>query len=389
MSILFPSRHGAHRHRTIQHHKNPYFDRSAPEQSVAVNGMTQWLRRDGWALCGIVLLLAGTLYYWGIASGRYVITNITIQPTQFIPQERIQRDIQTYQEHRWLWLIQRNTYWTLNPEAMEQQLTETLGSEFTIDAIEVTKVYPNNLLVTVNERIPSIQWVTTSESGEEHHYSVDREGIVASTPTDATAVNQLPVLYDRNRTTLGNGWWVISSAYIDFLLRVHEQLPSMINGSAIQHYELPAIDCTERRLVAEKVFESEILESSSEEFKEKKRAVQERFRAGELTVDQSINELERIKQEELQKRGESIDGSDTARLQWAAVTVDVECDIVKVATELNVVATINDVTITIVFDRTVDLQTQLENAQTIIRQQLPIKNISRIDVRIPDRAFVQ
>lgn len=388
MKMKLHPRHEPVQHRTIQHHRNPYFDRSTPEHTTAT-GIMQWFRRDGWALAGIILLLTGTLYYWGIASGRYAIVNITIQPTQFIPQERIQSVVQNYQQSRWLWLISRNTYWTINSEAMEQQLTATLSQEFALDAVDVTKVYPNNLLITVNERIPSIQWVTTSESGEEHQYSVDREGIVASVPVDTPLPSQLPILYDRNRTTLGNGWWVISNTYIDFLLQVHEQLPSMINGLTIQHYELPTVDCTERRVVAEKVFESEILESSSEEFKEKKRAVQERFRAGELTVDQSLEELERIKYEELQKRGESIDTSDTERLQWAAVTVEVECDIVKVATELDVITIINDKTVTIALDRTVNLQTQLENAQIIIRQQLPTKNISRIDVRIPDRAFIQ
>ncbi len=376
------------RHRSTQHHHNPYFEQKVPQQQT-VSGIKRWMQKDGWALVGIIILLGGAAYYWTIGSQRYVISQLTIQPTQFIPQERIQRVIQEHQQSKWLWLIQRNTYWTVQTKVLEQRLNSALAQEFTIDTIDVTRVYPQSLLITVNERIPSIRWITTSESGEEHQYTVDRLGVVANTPLDTNTINQLPILYDRNRSTMENGWWVINSAYIDYLLLVHEQLPVMINGAAIQQYELPVVDCTERRIVAEKVFETEILESSSVEFKEKKRAVQERFKAGELTVDQSLEELERIKQEELRKRGEDVTTDGSERLQWAAVTVDVECDLVKVATELHVVFTLNDATITVYLDRTVDLQTQLENALTIIRQRSPVKDGLRIDVRIPDRAFVQ
>ena len=182
---------------------------------------------------------------------------------------------------------------------------------------------------------------------------------------------------------------MINSDYIDFLLLVHEQLPAMFNNATIQHYVLPIIDCTERRVVAEKVFETEILESASVEFKEKKRAVQERFKAGELTVDQSLEELERIKQEELSKRGENVNTLGTERLQWGAVTVDVQCDLVKVATELHVVFSIDDATVTVILDRTEDVQMQLQNALVIMRQRTQHLDGVRIDVRIPDRAFVR
>ncbi len=348
-----------------------------------------WLLKDGWAAIGIVALVGGALWYYGIGTGQFVITDIDINGVQFISSDEVRHEVSTVVDSRSWSGIKRNTYWTLRPEIVRDRLYDRFGGNHALNDVVVRKGWPNRLRVEVDERIPSISWVTT-KGGEQIRYLVDRSGVVTQMVyEDEYQDEAFPTVYDVNRASVEPGWHIISERYLDFALQVHETTEELF-GLRVVELHLPEIACQERQYVAEQIFEREILDSASDEFRERKRDIQELFQQGVLSIDESLEELEAVKQEELVRMGE-IQDEDGAikRLEFATVSVDVECDLVKVAQQMNIIVEdASQNTVEIYLDTTVELAIQLENALMILQNPATsIEQLRYIDVRIPDRAY--
>lgn len=347
-----------------------------------------WLTKDGWAIIGILVLIPIGLYLVFIQPDRYTVNEITISETEFVDRSTIESVIDGELQKNLLGLPREN-YWLVRTERMKRRIQKELESVIALESVEVTKERPNRLIVQVNERIPSMTWVTTRiGGGQEYFYSVDRTGRVTQELGSFADVNPaLPRIRDDNREQLGIDWHIIGEAYIEDILYLDEYFTTQ-TGLELDHYILPAISCSERQYRAERIFEQEILESESDEFKERKRLIQEQFRNGQLDIDQSLEALEQVKNEELSRLQEQDDSNAFTRIEWEAIAVEVECDYVQVATDITVQLTEASGGYQVRMDTTQDLNTQMENILTII-QQSDIDGIEYIDVRITDRAYIK
>jgi hypothetical protein len=252
----------------------------------------------------------------------------------------------------------------------------------------VQKIFPNSLQVKIVERIPQLTWVATL-SGQERYYTVDREGRVTQLlGGSADARPEFPIVRDPNRDVFTAGEQIASPEYIDFVLRMHEQFPQA-TGLHVASYVFPVIQCQERQYVVEKIFEQEILDSASEEFREKKRAIQEQFKNGDLTVDQSLAALEQVKVDELVKMGElQENASGHEAMQWEAIYVATQCDFVKVAHDVHIVTTDDNGGFTVYMDSTIDSAVQMQNLQAVLQEKITDRSAIRyIDTRFVDRVY--
>ncbi len=353
------------------------------------SAVRDWLRKDGWAIGGTLFLVALTTWYFGFYTQKFHLKDVTIEGAQFIPAEDVRTVVDRYLNSRIFGVAPRNTFWTMRADAMELSLTEQFSETYALESIDVEKDFPDTLIVKIVERIPQVTWVT-SLADQEGYYTVDREGRVTQVLTStADARSEFPVVRDVNRDVVEVGTQIISAEYIAFLMQIHEQLPG-VTGLSIASYEFPAISCQEKQYVAEKVFEQEILDSASEEFREKKRAIQEKFQQGLLTVDQSLDALELVKQEELVNLGQVSDQSGHEALQWATTYVAAACDYVTVGHDLHVITTEESGSFAIYMDSTVDPLIQIENARSLLVEKISDRTqIRYIDVRLIDRAYYQ
>ena len=369
--------------------ENPYFSKNKKYKN-SLNTFFSWLKKDGWALLGIIILLLTTIWYFGFYSSKFVITEVNIAETQFIAKDQIKNLIDDYKQKKILWIIPRDRYWTLNTEKLQNNTYQKLLNTYAIESLEIQKKFPNKLNVNIQERIPSIAWITISKNKKtQKYYTVDRKGIVTQEIIKKEDIHPaFPQITDLNRTEFDIGWQVISAPYIEFILDLQEKFTAR-TSLEINHYIFPEIMCQERQYVAQEIFEQEILESASDEFKDKKRTIQEQFKEGLLTIDQSLESLENIKNEELVNLGELKEGEDSyQKTEWKTTYLETECDFVKVAADVHILTKGENGGFSVYFDSRNDLEQQLNNLQTVLNGNINNRNeINYIDVRMLSRVY--
>lgn len=373
------------------HRKNPLFKRKRPSISIQLpEGLKQWLKKDGWAIIGIVFFVVLGAWYFGFKTGKFLITDIQVQQTEFTDYAEVQQAVSESIQKPIAFVVPRNYYWTLRSSRLREILLDHFNESYAIEEIRVTKEWPNKVSIEVDERVPAVTWITLNHSTkDERIYTVDRSGYVAQSLGSVEDTHQgFPRVYDGNRPELANGDHVASEQFMSFLLDLNEAFPEQTDYE-IEKFHFPVVDCKERQYVAEEIFEQEILESSSEEFKERKREIQQQFLDGLLTIDQSLEELERLKTEELTKLGE-LDADGFKKTEWQTVYVETPCDFPKVATDLHLEVADENGGFIVYFDTGKDMNIQIENMQRVLKDYAgDVSAIRYIDVRLLDRAYYQ
>lgn len=349
------------------------------------------LHKDGWAILLAIILTLTALWYFGFYTGNYAITTVTVTETEFINQQEVEDVIWEYINGNTALVIPHNTYWTVSTATITDVLNEKF-SHFAIEYIQVIKE-KNSISITIKERIPSVQW-TSGLTEDNKVYVVDKTGLITQEKkVDDTAneentseKRQLPLITDMNREVFDIGWHIMSQNYIQSVLTVNESLEKVTSLQPVG-FTFPETTCQKREFVAEEIYQQELLNSASQEFYDKKIEIQQLFSDGLLTIDQSIDALEQIKNEELQSQG-ATDSAVFESFEWQVVYNEIECDFVKIASELDVIAQVPEKgQIVIKMDITEDITIQLENVRDIIRQKEDVQNAEYIDVRIQDRIY--
>lgn len=357
------------------------------ESSNRHTALKQFLRKDGWAAVGIVLIIIGGLYYMTFRSTYLVLSSVQINQTQFIPQSEVQQAVQDTLNRTTLG-IPRNRFITVTENGVKHALEKKFADNFAVANITVTKSYPRTVDIMITERIPSIVWMTKDESRTERFYTIDHDGFVTKETTKREEIDpKLPLIEDKNRPRLGMNWQITRTQYLDSVIELQKKLSEA--DWTVQSFVFPAMTCEQQEYVAQQIFADEIKDSASEKFKEKKRIVQEKFKKGDLGIEESLQALEDIKKEELEERG-SVNGTIAPeKLEWATVDKEVPCDYVQVATDLHVLTKKgSEKTIELKFDTTRSLDEQLNQLQTVVNQgKILVDSVQVIDLRIADRVY--
>ncbi|PJA92954.1 MAG: hypothetical protein CO132_05365 [Candidatus Kerfeldbacteria bacterium CG_4_9_14_3_um_filter_45_8] len=347
------------------------------------------IKRDAVAVIGTVILVIAAFYVLAIRNPRFQLTEISITGAQYLSADEITQAAQGYLDSKFVGIVTRDTYWSAHEGSVERAIRDRFSDSYALDNVNVDIKYPNLVSITVVERIPSLAWVTHSTDKREHYYTIDRDGVVTEELVSFADLDpSFPRVRDDNRPELGLGWQIISKDYIDAVFFLHANFTAK-TGLPLDAFAFPATTCQDRQFVAEKLFQQQILESGSDEFRSKRIEIQEMFQSGELSIDQSLDELERVKEEELLKLGEeNLDGFE--RLQWETVYVETLCDYVVVATDLHLEIPDSAGGFTVRFDTRQDLTVQMENLASVLKSKVPDRSaVQYIDVRIPDRVYIK
>ncbi|MCW1929759.1 MAG: hypothetical protein KIH62_000415 [Candidatus Kerfeldbacteria bacterium] len=370
--------------RSTGRNSNPFFSRKKKiGERIPIWKM---LASDLFAAVGTVVGVFFLIWYITIRSSFFYLSDVTVAHTTYIPHDQLIEAVNTYLDsHRFIVLPTRS-YPYFSPSALRSAITKQFGTTFAIDSIEISTKLPNHLSVTVHERVPSIVWVAT-EAANNAHYLVDREGVVTEYVNGAESLpTNLPHITDENRTELTVGELATSKNYVAYILTVYDTFQKD-TGLTVSEFIFPKVECQELQYVMQQIFEDEIEGSVSNEFKQQKLEIQTQFKNGELTIDQSLDALDAIKQQELHQGNQNVN-STLPTMRWQQVSVSVPCDYSMVSKELHVVTQDKNNTFRVYVDAGLDLHTQLYNfASSVASGTVHTDKLIYFDARYTDRAY--
>jgi hypothetical protein len=357
------------------------------QKEERVQNLVTSLKRDSFAILGSILLIIAAGAYVVFGTNQFLVADVQVSDTQFIPKQSIEAATQDYLNRKTLGIIPHNRLPLLRQSGLEHAIREALGNPYAIEAIVIDKDYPQQINIRISERIPAVTWVTKESNGREHFYTVERNGtITEELPNFGAVKKELPRIHDQNRTILGTGWHIIGDQYVQSVIKLAELLPK--EGIAVDSFIFPPMTCQGQEYTAEKIFADEIANSESDEFRGKKKEIQERFRRGEIDIDESLELLEEIKRDEFDAR-EELRTTQPDRIEWAMVDKEIECDFVVVASDITVVTSKDLGGAHMKFDTRRDITEQIHQFKAAQASgKVPeLREVRYIDLRIAQRIY--
>lgn len=367
--------------------KNPLFERTRASRGGRMRQINHILRSDLVAAIGTTLGIVFIFWYVIIYLSIFHIQRITVDDTTYLPRDKVVTIVDDYLNSKRLWLLPARSYVFFSAPTLEKHIKDAFAQEYAIESIDINSTFPSSLKVTIHERVPQVIW-HASNSPQENYYLVDRQGVVTQYKEGQTAIpDNLPQVYDKNRTELTTGSLAASQAYIEYILSTYEEFERATELPIIA-FDFPKVECKELQYVMEEIFQDEIQDSASDTFRQKKLAIQEKFKNGNLTIDQSLDELERIKKEEIAENGSVNNGASSPKMRWQQVSVTVPCNYGEVSKELHVITKTTTNQFAVYLDAQLELSTQLYNFSSAVKTGTVNPDLlSYFDARYSDRAF--
>ncbi len=360
---------------------NPYFQR---EETPRIDkDFKKWfLNGEGWVYAGIIIIIFGALGYLAFGSGFLTVNNIQIQGTENLSQEEIQGLAQETLDSKFLKLIPLNNYLTFRPVKVEAAIYDNLENQFALESLEVAKKFPHTVEISIKERVPGLTWV----ADKNEFYYIDPEGVISqSIPAEEDLDENYPKIYDPNKVEVELDQQVVSEELVNFVLQVENKLPQETHLE-IESYNIPQIQCQEKEYIMERVFAEEIAGEENLETKNKKKDIQEKFKSGEIDVDESLELLENINNQDPESPDEGNKKEDKPEaVVWDVVYNPVDCDFVAINSEINITTTEG---FEIYCDSKLDLDMQINNLNSVLNEKIDDSaQINYIDLRFPDRVY--
>lgn len=359
---------------------NPYFPKTKLSTQAAA---TSWFKKEGWAWGIAAGLLLGGISFFLLRHSYFQITTIQVQGTERISADEVKQITQTVLNQHWLG-IPTDSFFVLRPGLVDQAIRQQLTSSLAVGELTITKHFPHTLTIQITERIPSMNWV----SGETW-YVLDPDGEILqayATPEDID--HALPTIIDLNQTPVQAKQVVVTADYVSFLRQLQSSFTSE-TGLGLDHFEIPLITCQQKEFIAEQAINDELSQVADDAVKTQIRAIQERFQAGEIDIDQSLQLIEEARQGTGQTVAEN-EAQHQAHIAFKAQYVAAGCDLKLVLTDVAIRTIGDNAGFLVYLDSTLDINKQFENLKTVVREKVTNpKAISYIDVRYTDRAYIK
>lgn len=371
--------------RSTGRNANPFFSRKKKiGERIPIWKM---LASDIAAAVGTIVGVFFLLWYVTIRSSFFYFSDISVADTTYIPHDQLVQAVNSYLDTHRFAILPTRSYPYFSPAGLRSAITGQFGNEYAIDSIDISTKLPNHLSVSVKERVPSIVWVA-SAAVNNAYYMVDRDGIVTQYVDHADSLpTNLPHITDENRTELKVGDLATSKNYVEYVLSVYDSFQKE-TGLSVSGFVFPKVECQELQYVMQQIFQDEINGSVSDAFKQQKLDIQNKFKNGDLTIDQSLDALDAIKQQELTQQGNGNTNTTMPTVRWQQVSVSVPCDYSQVSKELHVVTQDQNNTFQVYVDAGIDLHTQLYNfASAVAAGTVRTDKLIYFDARYDDRAY--
>lgn len=339
-----------------------------------------WIKfRDGWVWLTIFFIIFAGGAFFVFFTPFFQITTVAIDGTRNIAREDLEAIIGDYRSSRKFLVFPRNNMLFFGAEEAQAAVRENLENKFALEDIDIIKNYPDGIEVRVVERIPGLLWVSDGRK-----YLLDMEGVPTEELADESKEGEYPHIVDKNAAPVQPGKQIISADLVRFVLLLDKEFTDR-TGLKIREYSIPRIQCQEKTYVAEKIFSDEIENEDNEEIKEKKKDILKQYNQGEITIEESLEKLESVKNESRKEKRNSEEVGADEFIKWEAVYEPIDCDLVKVNSDVYVLV---EDDFEVYLDSGLDLDLQLQNLGSVMAESIDDrKAIDYVDVRYPDRVY--
>lgn len=365
------------RYHSGQTFSNPYF------KTI----QQHWLwHNDRWAYALTGSLIISMLVYFAVQQRWCWISHIEVSGNQYITTDQITQPAWEVVHSKKWFVLPQQFYWFTSAADIQSTIQAKLVDSLALEELRVTKDFPNTISIHVQERLPGLTYILNDQ-----YYYLDKEGIVTKQlATLEEADPRFPHVRDSNQRTVAIGNPVVGTGMIDFIIQLHKTFTTQTKLN-IAEYKLPPVTCQKKTFVAEKLLTEEINNTEDTTLKEQKKAILDRLQNKEITVDQSLAELEQLKQ----------DQEDSATTNTNATTTNASQDFIAIksqyiATDCDYTNVLRDVYVTtqegpeIYFDSSFDMTVQYDHLISVLNNKInDIHNIKYIDVRYADKVYYQ
>src|SRR3989338_449515 len=198
-------------------------------------------------LQGIILLGIIYLFYLGLFSGLFLITQFNFNNASNVPSPDIENTIKNNLNRRYLFGVPGNNYFLLNTERLKKNLNnEGLGLD-----LKIIKKFPHTLIIEAEKTITQAAWITNEE-----FYLIDFKGNIKQRLENYTITSgSLPIIYDLSNNPIQNDHLdnnqllkLIQEAANDF---TSYQLPKI----QLDYFKVDSINADYIKIVAKQRFE--------------------------------------------------------------------------------------------------------------------------------------
>ena len=361
---------------------NPNFHQRKQKQHTLRSFLWVWIRKkDGWVWLTIFFIIFSGGVVLTFFTPFMEISEVKIEGNKNIAYEELDGIINNYLGSNKLFIFPKKNFLFFGAEEAQAQVRENLNNQFALEDIDIIKNFPDNIEVRVLERIPGLLWISDNKK-----YLLDINGIPSEELQNKEDEGKYPHIIDKNKKPIQTGKQVISKDLVDFILILNKTFEEK-TGLKIREYSIPQVQCQEKVYVAEKILTEEVEEEDDEKLKEKKKEILKQYNTGKITIEESLEKLEQVKKDSNKEKNKNKNQDDSADefIQWQTVYEPVECDLVKVNSEINILV---EDDYEIYFDSKLDLDMQINNLKNVLKETIDDpKAIDYIDLRFPDRVY--
>lgn len=308
------------------------------------------------------------------------IDHITISGNAYLTVDQLTQPVRTVLAKKRWWFFPQRSYLFVDTTAIYNEITATLGTNFALEQLVVDKQFADTIQITVVERVPGLVYII----GQTYYY-IDQAGVITQAVAQAEDLDpHFPRIRDLNTNRgITVNQLVVKPEVVDFIIHLNGTFTDQL-GFNISEYTLLPVSCLEKQFVAEQLLADDISETTDPVLQEKKRAVLEQLQNDTISVDESLQQLEQLKQQGVLEN-QNTAGTNSTFIQLQPEYIATDCDFTRVIRDVAVVTQEGP---SVYFDTTVPIQQQLNNVAAVKASTIPdLTTITYIDARYPDRVY--
>lgn len=205
-------------------YQNPYFPKIKPSL------LSRFSKKPGIVIYPIFIILLGYfLFFFQL----FAIKSIEIRGQKEISQDTIKQAIEDKLNQKRFWFFPQRNYFMIKTENIEK----SLGEEFALKKVKVSKELPNKIMVEIEERIPNV-----TLANQEKYFYLSLDGTVTHHLEKNQINESFPKIIDKNQSPVKIGERGLPENVVNLVIELTEKIAQQTDLK-IASFSIPKISC--------------------------------------------------------------------------------------------------------------------------------------------------
>ncbi|MBU1148539.1 hypothetical protein KKI23_00445 [Patescibacteria group bacterium] len=178
----------------------------------------------------IVLVLAG--FYFCFWSGYFQVTSVVINGTQYLSEQNLKTIAEDFVASRRFLLFPQNNLLLTGRQVLADKILDSSQQEYALAALEVKKEYPSTIIINIEERVPSLTWITNNLI-----YYLDLNGKVTKRLEEGESIDEnFPKLYDMTNNPVKMNEEAVNKEFVNFIFSIAQEFSLNFSQATIDSF---------------------------------------------------------------------------------------------------------------------------------------------------------